>query len=326
MQWWVGPDIPLRVLFTAEWWDGLRRGGTQAALQAVVTLGHGLGPAGSRRLGSVLGSGARWALPLRRRLAMNFRMAGIEPTAGRLDHYFANFGELVGWSLAVYQAGFARSGVAELIDLDESVAHLDQAVAAGRGVVLAAPHLFCHELGAAAINRRHPVVALVRETKSPGRERLKRRWYEATGMTTVLRPRHTSIVGDTLAYLRLLRRGQVLALTPDLVVPANRGVPVAMFGRQVHLMPGLVVLAMRAGAPVVTALGDRSGPRLRVTFSEPTHFVPSGDHDRGVQRGMQAWCDMLETYLKRFPENWMFWLDKRWTRTLRTPDRARQAS
>jgi lauroyl/myristoyl acyltransferase len=263
---------------------------------------------------------------LRRRLATNLRMAGLDPTTSRLDHYFANFGEWAGWSLAVYQAGFERSGVADLIDLDQSVSHLDQAVAAGRGVVLAAPHVFCHEMAAAAINRRHRVVALVREAKSPARERLKQRWYEATGLATVRRPRHASVIGDTLAYIRLLRRGQVLAITPDLVVPANRGVPVAMFGREVHLLPGVVVLAMRAGAPVVTAFADRSGPRFRVTFSEPAHFVPSRDHDRGMRRGMQTWCDALETYLKQSPENWMFWLDKRWTMALRTPTRARKAS
>ncbi len=311
--------------FGAEWWHGLRRGGTQAALQAAVTFGHGFGPAAALKLGGAVGSAARWLLPLRRRLATNLRLAGLEPTPARLDHYFAHFGQWVGWSLAVYEAGFERSGVADLIELDESVSNLDHAVAAGRGVILAAPHVFCHELGAAAINRRHRVTALVRETKSPGREVLKQRWYEATGMATVRRPRHSSVVGDTLAYLRLLRRGQVLAITPDLVVPANRGVPVVMFDREVHLMPGIVVLAMRSGAPVVTAtLGERASPRLRVTFSEPSRFVLGADG--AVQHGMQAWCDWLASYLKRYPENWMFWLDKRWTRVLRAPSRARSAS
>src|SRR5438132_250172 len=115
--------------FWAEWWQGLRRGGTHAAQKAALTFGHGLGPAG----------------------AMNLRLAGLEPTTVRLDNYFAHFGQWVGWSLAVHEAGFERSGVADLIDLDESVSNLDHAVAAGRGVILAAPHVFCHEICAAAI-------------------------------------------------------------------------------------------------------------------------------------------------------------------------------
>jgi len=311
----------------AEWWHGLRRGGTQAALQAAVTFGHGFGPAAALKLGGALGSAARWALPLRRRLATNLRLAGLEPTTARLDHYFAHVGKLIGWSLAVHEAGFERSGVADLVELDESVSNLDRAVAAGRGVILASPHVFCHEIGAAAINRRHRVTALVRESKSPGREALKRRWYEATGMATVHRPRRSSVIGDTLAYLRLLRRGEVLAITPDLVVPASRGVPVVMFDREVHLMPGIVVLAMRSGAPVVTATyGDRVSIRCRITFTDPMWFAPGADPNGAVRRGMQAWCDWFEVYLRQYPENWMFWLDKRWTRVLRTQSRARQAS
>lgn len=304
----------------------MRRGAARSAMQAAVRLSRGLGPARTRRLGDVLGSLARWALPLRRRLASNMRLAGLEPTPARLDHYFTYFGRFVGWSLAVYQAGFERSGVADLIEIDESVSHLDRAVAAGRGVILAAPHVFCHEMCAAALSRRHPVVALVRENKSPAREALKQRWYEATGLTTIRRPRHSSVIADTLAYLRLLRTGRVLAITPDLVALGNTGVPVTIFGHEVHLMPGIIVLAMRSGAPVVTAFVDGCGRGVRLSFTEPVNFAVGPGHDKGVQRGMQAWCGVLETYLTQHPENWMFWLDKRWTRALRTPSGEGRAS
>ena len=92
-------------------------------------------------------------------------------------------------------------------------------------------------------------------------------------------------------------------------------------------MPGMVVLAMRSGAPVVTATyGDRVSARCRIVFSEPARFVPDTDPNGAAQRGMQAWCDWFEAYLRQYPENWMFWLDKRWTRVLRTQSRARQAS
>src|SRR5262249_50173134 len=85
--------------------------------------------------------------------------------------------------------------------------------------------------------------------------------------------RDSSVVADTLAYLRVLRAGRVLGITPDVLLPPDKGLPVWMFGHQVTLSPGAVLLAMRAGAPLVTPLaewldagpgGRGAPPRLRL--------------------------------------------------------------
>jgi KDO2-lipid IV(A) lauroyltransferase len=305
------------------WW---RRAATQAAVRGAVKLTRWLGPGRALDLGQGVGSLARLAAPLRRHLATNLANAGIVPTPTILNRYFHRFGCWTGWSLAVYQAGLEGSGVAARLEFDKSVVHLDRAVAKGRGVVLACPHLFCHEMAAAAIHRRHPVVALVRETKDAGRGALKQHWYEATGMETVRRPRESSVVADTLAYLRVLRTGRVLGITPDVLLPADKGLPVWMFGRRVTLSPGAVVLAMRAGAPLVTPLAEwldaepgRRGARIRMYFCEPVEYPAGGDRERTLRDGLQAWCRNVEDYLRREPENWMFWLDKRWARELAAP-------
>jgi lauroyl/myristoyl acyltransferase len=259
---------------------------------------------------------------------MNLKRAGIEPSETILNRYFHRFGCWAGWSLAVYQAGLEVSGVAERLVFDESVANLDRAVAKGKGVVLACPHLFCHEMAAAAIHRRHSVVALVRESKNPERGAIKQHWYEATGMETVRRPRDASVVSDTLAYLRVLRSGRVLGITPDLLLPPDKGLPVRMFGRTVTLSPGIVLLAMRSGAPLVTPLAQwldaepgQRGARIRMWFSEPIEFPAGGDREQTLRDGLQAWCGYVEGYFRREPENWMFWLDKRWTGALAAPVR-----
>jgi KDO2-lipid IV(A) lauroyltransferase len=306
------------------WW---RRAATQAAVKGALKITGWLGPGGALGLGQAAGSLARFAGPLRQRLATNLQRAGIEPTETILNRYFHRFGCWSGWSLAVYQAGLEGSGVGARLVFDEStVANLDHAVAKGKGVVLACPHLFCHEMAAAAIHRRHPVVALVRESKDPERGAVKQRWYEATGMETVRRPRDSSVVSDTLAYLRVLRNGRVLGITPDLLLPPEKGLPVRMFGRQVTLSPGIVMLAMRSGAPLVTPLAKwidgepgQRGARIRMWFSEPIEFPSGGDREHTIRNGLQAWCSYVEDYFRREPENWMFWLDKRWSRALAAP-------
>jgi KDO2-lipid IV(A) lauroyltransferase len=300
----------------------LRRAGTQSAVRAALRVSRRLGPAGAVRLGAALGTAARWALPLRRRLAATLRRAGVEPTRARLDRYFEHFGWWAGWSLAVHQFGFDAAGMAERFTFDSSVVHLDRAVAAGRGVLLVGPHVFCHEIGVAAMHRRHPLVMLVRQSKSPDREALKQRWYEATGLDTIRRPRHASVVSDTRTFLRLLRAGRLMAIAPDLLAEHGHGVPVRVFGRELHVPAGPAVLAMRSGAAIVSAFADFSAGRIQLSFSEPEYVTADGDKAAAVSAAMTRLWGRLEAYLTSAPESWMFWLDKRWQRALRTTEAA----
>jgi KDO2-lipid IV(A) lauroyltransferase len=233
--------------------------------------------------------------------------------------YFRNLGRLFGWSMAVYHRGFWHSGVPEKIEFGASVIHLDQAVAKGHGVVLASPHQFCHELGAAYINGRHKTVALVREEKDRWRQSMKERWFQATGLDTVPRPRRSSVMADTFASLRVLKSGRLLAVTPDLIVPGASGVPVEMFGRVISLSPGLVLLSMKAKAPLVTCYFHwEVDGRIILNFTEPVEYPQTGDRKKTAVEGLQAWCRQCEGYLRENPGNWMFWLDKRWAWALRT--------
>jgi lauroyl/myristoyl acyltransferase len=305
------------------WW---RRTATEATVRSFVKLTGWLGPGAAMHIGEAAGSLARLASPLRQQLAANLRRAGIAPTEATLNRYFHRFGCWAGWSLAVYQAGLEKSGVIDRLPFDRSVTNLDRAMGKGKGVVLASAHMFCHEMAAAAIHRRHPVVAVIRESKDPERDAVKQHWYQATGMETLRRPRDSSVVADTMAYLRVLRNGRVLGITPDVLLPAEKGLPVRMFGRQVTLSPGMVLLAMRSGAPLVTPLPQwldaepgRRGARINMLFCEPIEFPSGGDRERTLRDGLQAWCSSIEAFLRREPENWMFWLDKRWGRALAAP-------
>jgi lauroyl/myristoyl acyltransferase len=310
-------------LLSAGWWNGLRRGAMRAAVHRGLGLGRWLGPRAVLEVGRAVGAVAGLTGPLRARLRDNFRAAGIVPTEERLDGWFRRFGNWAGWSLAVYQDGLDGSGVASRIYFDDSVRYLDEAAAQGRGVLLAALHMSCHEIGAGIIHRRHALTALVRESKSAGHDAIKRRWYEAVGLDTVHRARDSSVVADVVAMLRVLRAGRLLAVTPDILMGPDRGVRVRMLGRDVCLSPGIVVLAQRSRAPLVTALLEwdeargTQPERLRIGFSPPLE-MPAGGRDEAAREGMQRWCRLAEDYLRRCPENWLFWLDKRWTRALRS--------
>jgi len=304
-----------------NWLHQCRRQATEDAVGGLLHISRRLSPERILSLGRGIGWLANW--PLQLRLAANLRAAGITPTAAIVDRYFQIMGNWAGWSLAVYQRGFAGSGIGRRIHLDSSVRHLDEARARGKGVLLAAAHFFCHEMGAAAINLRHPIVALVRESKDHARQEIKDRWYRATGMEVVRRSRQASLMSDTLAYLRVLRTNKVLAITPDLPMPDDKGVPVCILGRDVVLPSGLIALSLRSGAPLVPCWGewlpDRQGRPHEglIRFDAPLEFASAGNREAIIHTGVQEYAGRFEDYLRRFPENWMFWLDKRWTRVWR---------
>ncbi len=299
-----------------------RRWLLDAGVQGTLALGRLMGPGGSAVVGSLVAGFAPWLPNLRKRLRANWKQAGLVPGADVVDGYFRRLGCWAGWSAAVYARGFVDSGIAAKITLDDSFAHVEAAIAKGKGVILACPHAFCHELAAAAINRRHPVVALVRESKSSAREAMKARWYQATGMSVVKRPRRASIVADTMSAIRTLRSGAILGITPDVIVAPDKGMTVQLLGRPVALSPGIIMLSMRVGSPIITPWGEwlpgrtSREDRLILRFTPPLEFPARKHTEAEVQAGLQQWCQIYEDRFRRNPDYWMFWLDKSWTKVL----------
>ena len=291
----------------------------------MLSLGRIIGPSGASGVGSLLG-GVAGSMPfLRNRLIENFKAAGLQPTREQVDRYFRRLGCWAGWSSAVYLRGFVESGVSARITLHDSFRFVEESMARGKGVVLASPHAFCHELAAAAISLRHRFVLLARESKNPARESIKARWYQATGVTVVKRPRKSSLMADTVTAIRTLQNGALLGITPDVIVPPEKGMPVQMFGHTVHLSPGAVVLASRVGSPIVSCWCDwvegrtAREDRLILKFGPPVEYANRKQKPEETRQHLQEWCQSQEANFTRNPEYWMFWLDKHWTRALRSP-------
>lgn len=313
---------------TMKWVDDVRRGAIRTAVRGGLRLAGRLEVERTRALANAIGRSAASVPALRQRLAGNLRAAGMDHSDETVRAYFRRFGFWVGHSLNVYAHGIERSGLTDQLELDpDTVRYLDEAVARGKGVVLASPHMFLHEMGAGLIHRRHPVTAIVRDSKDPAWARMKLHWYKtALGLETLSRPRRSSMVGEIIAMLRVLRAGRVLGVTPDVLASRRAGVPVRLFERTVSLSPGIILLAMRSGASLVTCgahwFRDPSAPsgeRLQVLFTEPLQLPKTSDLEATLRDGLQQWCVAFEAQLRRSPADWLFWLDKGWTRVLRRP-------
>jgi lauroyl/myristoyl acyltransferase len=289
----------------------LRRTATQLAIRqaimATAALPIGLQRSAVRSLVALTGG-----IPmLRWKVRENMRLAlGHDLPARAESLYFRHLGWVLSNSLSTFHYGIAATPVPQEVKFDESIRLLDDAVAEGRGVVLAAPHWLAHELAAAIINRRHPMAMLVRQAPTSDRATRKLKWYNALGV----------------AYLRVLKSGKLLAVTPDLLAEPGQGVETCIFGRPARLHGGAFALAISARAPMIRVFARwQPDSSLVVMFDRAPLTLDSCDRDAAIRAGMQDWCRWFEEKLRANPENWLFWLDKRWSRFLRATPRVSAA-
>lgn len=299
----------------------IRRVVTQAAIGFAISMTQSLpvGPqrSAARRLVALGGS-----IPfLRTRVRTHMRLGlGDDVPPGAESRYFRHVSWFLSSSLATFHHGLAATPVIDEVRFDGTIAVLDDAFAEGRGVVLTVPHWSGHELVAAAIARRHPMVMLVRDAPASARAARKAKWYAALGVETVIRPNKPSAIKDAVAYLKVLKSGRMLAITPDVLADPGKGVEVSLLGRRAHLQAGAFRLALSAGAPMIRISGVwQSDSSVLLTFERAPQPSLTEDRAAAVQASVQDWCHWFEDKLRDNPENWLFWLDKRWSRFLREP-------
>ncbi len=128
----------------------------------------------------------------------------------------------------------------------EGLEHLDDALAAGRGVIVALPHLGGWEWAARwIVEQGVPMTAVVEAIEPPELFEWFVSFRQSLGMTVVpLGP------AAATAVLRALRANEVLVLLSDRDISRD-GVEVEFFGERTTLPGGPATLSLRTGAPIL---------------------------------------------------------------------------
>ncbi len=184
--------------------------------------------------------------------------------------------------------------------LEEGGDRLTAAMALGRGVVMALPHIGSWEWGGAWLALEDMPMTAVVERLEP--ERLFE-WFvtkrASMGLTAVPLGE-----GSSAAMLRTLKNGEIAGLVSDRDLVGN-GVEVEFFGERTTMPGGAAVLALRSGAPLLPV----------VVYSGPgdwhTGVVhPAIDTQRrgtlraDVARVTQELATIFEHDIRRHPEQW----------------------
>jgi lauroyl/myristoyl acyltransferase len=113
------------------------------------------------------------------------------------------------------------------------------------------------------------------------------------------------------AILQALRRGETVGILIDQHIQAPDAVTVNFFDRPAATTLALGVLALRTGAPVIPAFTlPLPDGRYRLVYEHPVD-PPRGDSPEAIRDFTQRCTDVLEMYVRRQPELWL-WMHRRW--------------
>jgi len=180
----------------------------------------------------------------------------------------------------------------------------DAALAAGKGVIIAAPHLGCWELLNYWLCRKTPMAILYRPPRIAAIEGLMRKMRGALAPEQV----RADGAGVRTLYKRLAAGGTV-GILPDQKPRAGEGEFAPFFGRDALTMVLLPRLAARTGATVLFAFAERlphgAGYRIHLLpapagLTDANLAVACGALNQGVQSCVELAFAQYQWQYKRY--------------------------
>ncbi len=112
---------------------------------------------------------------------------------------------------------------------------------------------------------------------------------------------------------RVLRRGELLGILADLNVQEKEGVFVDFFGVPASTTTGIAKLALATNAAVLPAfaLWDEMKQKYVVHLEPSIEYEKTGDAEEDVKTLTQKITNVVEKYVRAYPEQWL-WIHKRW--------------
>jgi KDO2-lipid IV(A) lauroyltransferase len=261
-----------------------------------------------RALGGALGRLAYALDAGHRRIALD-NLAAAFPARSESERralaraMFAHFGSLL-LELLKFSTYTPEQMVAA-VDVD-GLERARQAYDQKRGVLFFTGHFGYWEIHALAQPLiSHPISVLARPLDNPYLHQMLEKIRTRTGNSVIYRQ------GAVRKVLRQLAENHGVALLIDQHLHTPDAVYVDFFRRPAATTSALAALALRTGAPVVPVFAlPLPGGRYRLVYE---HHVdpPLADTPDAVREFTQRCTDILEMYVRRHPELWL-WMHRRW--------------
>lgn len=192
---------------------------------------------------------------------------------------------------------------------------LDKALEDKKGVIILSCHLGNWELSAAYVGLKgYHSNAIVRPLRYERFDRLVNSFRISKGI---------GIIGRDSSFkkiLSLLKANEIVGILPDQDIDSVDGVFVNFFNQPAYTPKGPVALAMASGAPIIPIFCIRENNTHNLIIESPIKLEITGDREKDIIVNTQKWTDVVEKYIRQYPEQWV-WMHRRWKTQLVTPTR-----
>lgn len=183
---------------------------------------------------------------------------------------------------------------------------LDEAFARGNGVIIITAHFGNWELLAAGFRLEgYPGVTIGRKIYFDKYDKYLNYLRKTHDVNVIYRD------DSPRKMLKILKENKILGIVADQDVDSVEGVFVDFFGKPAYTPAGPAALAKATGAALVPALILRRDGYHSLIVEEPVELTDTGDKEKDLVENTQKWSNVIESYIRRYPEQWV-WMHKRW--------------
>jgi KDO2-lipid IV(A) lauroyltransferase len=113
--------------------------------------------------------------------------------------------------------------------------------------------------------------------------------------------------------LKAMKRGEVTGILMDTNMTPPQGAFVPFFGVPACTATGVARVALHTGAAVLPAftIWDRELGKYKIHFDPALQLVSTGDDEADALANTALFTKVIETYARRYPEQWL-WVHRRW--------------
>lgn len=199
-----------------------------------------------------------------------------------------------------------RKNIERLIVYD-GYENFQHAQSQGKGLLFLTAHFGSWELGSFAHGvYGHPVNFVVRRLDNPLIDALVDRYRCLSGGRSIEK-------GDFARQaLKALRQGEAVGILMDQNMLPSEGVFVDFFGHTACTTTGPARVVRKTGAPVALGLviWDSQQRKYRLRF-DLVDWIGREDPEEEIVANTAHYTKLLEQYIRRYPEQWL-WVHRRW--------------
>jgi len=202
---------------------------------------------------------------------------------------------------------YTKQNVGEILVYD-GLENYERAFARGKGVLFLTAHFGGWELSAFVHSMHgHWMHVVMRAMDNVYLDRLIRRYRTMHGNTAVDKD---DFVRGLLAAMK---KAEVVGILMDTNMTPPQGIFVDFFGIPACTASGLARIALRTDAAVVPTftIWDAKLKKYRLRFDPAVDLVRGGDVEAEIVVNTQLFTKIIEDYVKKYPEQWL-WVHRRW--------------